>query len=215
MRRKTVQDKILEINSNIYEQVKKLKIYHHWRKSNITSLITLNQYNFYRVAWMGVRYGKSKEQIDELNYGAGKGDDIFGFQKHACLQYCIASNGFEVNLFHAVKNGAVDRGYLDKNLEKLAPKIIEEVEKLKGEGCYWTITGDGLDEPEYFYFDDEDGESFINYYKKYDKEGRESFLSYYLEPDDEVLEDIDSISEFILEKFEKLLPLYNLLSLRM
>ncbi|MDU2489945.1 MAG: phospholipase D family protein [Clostridium celatum] len=206
-RRKIVQDKLLEINSQIYKEVKKLNIYHHWRPSNITSLTIPCSYNNGRVDWLGIRYGKSEPEVKRLNQGALKGEEL-GFQKHACLQISINAHNFVVSLFHAVKNDAIDRGYLRENINKLKEEILDELKKLKGQGYCWYI-GD-----EYFDIDNMNTEKFIEFYKKNDEEGKDSYISRYFKPDSEVLKDKDSLSKYIIQEFNKLIPLYNLITLR-
>ncbi|OUN51697.1 hypothetical protein B5G18_12505 [Clostridium perfringens] len=213
LRRKKVRDKILKIHSNVYLILNKENIHCHWITQNITSLIRPCEFNFGRVGWIGVRYGKSKEEIDILNIGSSKNESL-GFQKHSCLQFSIIQNGFEINLFHAVRRDAVDRGYLHENINKLKDKIIIELDKLKGEGFKWIIHTGEENKDYVFNIDDEKSEDFIKFYNRYDEEGRESYLSYYLEPDDYRLENIDSISKVVVEKMKLLVPLYNLLAFR-
>ena len=209
-RRKIIQNKILAVDKYIYKKVKKLGVYHHWRESNITSLIRPCVYNNGKVGWVGARYGKHEDEIKVLNNGATK-DEELGFQKHACLQYCITQYGVEINLFHAVKRDAVDRGYLHEKINSLAPNIIDEIDNLKGEYYVWYIDNDKYS----FNIDERDSKEFIEFYKKYDIEGRNSYLAYFISPDDEILESKETLGDFILQEFEKLIPLYNLLSMRL
>jgi uncharacterized protein YktB (UPF0637 family) len=207
-KRKLVQEKMLRIHEKIYPKVKKLGISCHKRPDNVTSLIIPSVYNHYMVAWMGVRYGKTPKEIDALNYGAEK-DDIYGFQKHGCLQFCLVDNGFEVNLFFAVKNDAVDRDYIGENIKKLKPKIEIELEKLQGYGMKWVINDDFTGERFYFDIDTQASSAFFDYFKKYDQPGRESYLLVYYPPDDEVLKTLDDICIEVLETIKLLVPLYN------
>lgn len=209
-RRKTIQNKILAVNEYIYNDVKKLEVYHHWRNSNITSLIRPCKYNNGKVGWVGARYGKHEEEIKVLNVGADK-DEELGFQKHACLQYCITQYGVEINLFHAVKMDAVDRGYLHEKITSLAPKIVDEIDNLKGKSYVWYIDNDKYS----FHIDKRDSKEFIEFYQKYDLEGRNSYLAYFISPDDKILESKETLGDFILQEFQKLIPLYNLLSMRL
>ncbi|RSC94245.1 NgoFVII family restriction endonuclease [Clostridium butyricum] len=209
-RRKTIQNKILAVNEYIYNDVKKLGVYHHWRNSNITSLIRPCVYNNGKVGWVGARYGKHEEEIKVLNVGADK-DEELGFQKHACLQYCITQYGLEINLFHAVKRDAVDRGYLHEKITSLAPKIVDEIDNLKGKSYVWYIDNDKYS----FHIDKRDSKEFIEFYQKYDLEGRNSYLAYFISPDDKILESKETLGDFILQEFQKLIPLYNLLSMRL
>jgi HKD family nuclease len=212
-RRKAIKDKILKIHKKVYSTLNKENIHCHWRPENITSLIRPCEFNFGRVGWVGVRYGKHKDEIDILNIGSEK-DEELGFQKHSCLQFCITSSGFEINLFHAVRRDAVDRNYLHENINSLKSKIVKELDKLRGEGLEWIIHDNAQDKDYIFKIDNEKSEDFISFYKKYDEEGRESYLAYYLEPDNDNLKDLNSISKVVIEKIKIFLPLYNLLAFR-
>ncbi|MDU1854386.1 MAG: phospholipase D-like domain-containing protein [Clostridium baratii] len=211
-RRKELREKILDIHDSVYKQLEGEKVYCHWNKQNITSIIRPCMFNKDRVGWIGVRYGKSKGEIDLLNSGWNY-DDYTGFQKHACLQFAIVQNGLDINLFHAVKNGAIDRGYLHEKINVKKDEIIKELNKLKGENLVWYIYENDK-QVKKFDLDLEDSKEFIDFYKKNDTEGRESFLSYLVKPNDPRLRSIESVSELIVDKFKKMLPLYNLLAWR-
>lgn len=205
--RKIVQDKILAIHKKIYPIVKKMGIECHWRAENITSLIKPCVYNKGRVGWMGVRYGKTKDEVMALNHNAE--DLTIGFQKHACLQYCIVPTGFEINLFLAVKHDAIDRAYMHEQLYRLKPKIEKELVKLKGNNMTWEIYDEELSKAFSFDIDSEDEANFCNYFKKYDQDGRESFLKIFYEADDHKIKSIDNICKEIIKYIKLLLPLYN------
>lgn len=214
-RRKIIQEKLLEIHKKIYSQIKKENLYCHWNSNNITSQIIPNEYNKYKVGWVIIRYGKSEEEVRVLS-GKIERDDFggFGFQKHACLQFALVPNGFEINLFHSVKNDAIDRDFLHDNINKRKDKIIKELNNLKGEGLEWIINDEKMSEFYTFKIDDENPSEFIEFYKKYDKPGMNSQLVYYLEPNDERLKNIQSISAVVLEKIKMLIPLYKLVAYR-
>ena len=207
-KRKRVKDKILRIHEKVYPILNKENIHCHWVKNNITSSIIPDQYNFWKVSWIGVRYGKHENEVKSMM------SDEFGFPKHSCLQFCINPDGFAINLFHAVRRDAVDRDFLHENINNLKNKIISELDKLKGEDLIWVIHDNVEDRDYTFEIDNEKSEDFINFYKEKDDEGRESYLSYFLEPDDDNLKDVNSISKIVIEKIKLLLPLYNLLAFR-
>ena len=207
-KRKRLKEKILRIHEKVYPILNKENIHCHWVKNNITSLIIPDAINFWKVSWIGVRYGKHENEVKSMM------SDEFGFPKHSCLQFSINPDGFAINLFHAVRRDAVDRDYLHKNINKLKDRIITELDKLKGEGLEWVIH-DNIENRDYtFKIDNERSEDFITFYKENDDEGRESYLSYFLEPDDDNLKDVNSISTIVIEKIKLLLPLYNLLAFR-
>lgn len=210
MRRKIVQNKILNLHNKVYPNIKAYGIECHWRKDNITSIINPMIYNHHNVGWLGVRYGKTKNELDILNLGAE--DEISGFQKHGCIQFCLIPNGFEVNLFLSVRNDSFDRADLHQKFPDKRDAIEAELNKLKGMNLKWVIEND--DESYEFDFDQEDIISFYDFYMKYDKPGRSSYLIKIYEPDDEHIQTVDSIAHEIVEYTEKLLPLYNLIVFR-
>lgn len=209
VKREQVQSKMLNIHKQIYPEIKKMGIAHHKRKENITSLIIPHPINQYTVGWLGVRYGKTSSEVDVLSKKVGKGDDIYGFQKHGCLQYSIGSNGFEINLFLAVRHAAIDRDYLHENLGKLKSKIELELIKLKNQGMQWVIWNNDIGEPIVFDVDSESPSAFCDFFKTNDMDGRESYLRKYYEPNDKILQTKETIGDEIKKVMKLLLPLYN------
>lgn len=213
-KRQIVQNKMLLLHDHIYPAVKKMGLNSHWSKNNITSLIKPCVFNHGMVNWVGIRYGKTKEEFDLLKIpGSQDADELIGFQKHACLQFCIINRGFEINLFLAVKNDAVDRAYLHQHIDKLRPKIESEIKRLQGNGFFWAI-GEGDDYLE-FVFDDEDAADFVEFFKANDKAGKESYLAKFYSPDAQEIKTSSTIEEEILFRFAQLLPLYNLVAWRL
>jgi HKD family nuclease len=211
--RKAVQGKILAIHNNIYPKVKKLGVECHWNSNHVTSLIRPCEYNKGRVAWLGTRYGKTKKEVDIVNEWLDRRekDEIKGFQKHGCLQFCIVPNGFEINLFLAVRHDAIDRSNLQDKMDQLEPKITKEISKLKGHGMTWEIYKDATTESHSFDIDNRKPEEFCKFLRAYDKEGFESYLKLLYPADDKALLDINSISNEIIKYITMLIPLYNTL----
>ncbi len=212
--RSNVREKLLNINDNIYHIIKNLNLNHHPRNANIVSSIEPNQFNKYQVDWLGVRYGKTEDEIKILNKDAHKKyvrkEEGFGFQKHACIQYSISQSGFSVNLFHSVHNGAIDRYFMkDKMIDNNFMEALNlELENLKGYGFIWYIDDKKFD------IDSSDIREFKDFYN-YDDEGKISILSKSFNPDDIRLRNLDSISNLVVEYVEMLNPLYNLVSYRL
>lgn len=206
-----VKYKILDIHHSIYKKVKSLDIDCHWNPNNITSLIRPCKYNKGKVEWLGVRYGKNEYEIKELNNNLTNKDEELGFQKHACIQYAIGASGFEVNLFHSVPNDAVDRGVIHNRLmdKSYRKKIENELRKLRGHGFYWNIDG------ERFSIDNDDINTFYEYYIRNDCEGKFSSLCKFFEPDCIEIKDKNSICDVVTKYIEILIPLYNLVSFRL
>lgn len=224
-RRKTVQDKMLELHKQIKNQMNQLNLHSHWSSKNTTSLIDPSLFNHNKVSWMGVRYGKSKAEIDLLNVGLnhrrnsyGTDGEYTGFQKHACIQFTISASAFGVSFFFAVPHEAIDRSYIqdfiDRNDQEKLNSIVKQLGKLKGNGFVWTIedgqTGELIDE---FEFDQRNINDFWEFFKQ-DEEGRISYCGYFVEPDEPVMKDVKSIINFIIEKTKLLYPVYTAMTFR-
>lgn len=207
--RENLREKILEIHNLIYKDIKKLGVNCHWRKENISSLIRPCVYNKYSVDWMGVRYGKTEQEVKGLNVGLSK-DEELGFQKHACIQYAISPYGFEVNLFHSVPKEAIDRDYMHKKLMDydFRKNVEKELYKLKGHGFTWNIN------EQKFSLDSDDMSKFCDFYLENDCDGKFSSLSILFKPNDDEIKDLNSICEIVKNYVKMLIPLYNLISYR-
>lgn len=225
-RRKLIRDKLASIHKLLKKHVNLLDLHEHWKLNNLTSGIEPNYFNHNRVSWIGVRYGKTEQEVKQLNAflppsrgSYTSSDEYMGFQKHGCIQFCLVSNGFEIVLFHSVANDAVDRGTLNDIINQpdkvKIESIIREIAKLKGKGFTWYITDAKNDRTiASFSFDENEAEDFIGFYKKYDKAGYESFCSYLLSPNSDILKDRITLSKFTLKKIRQLLPLYQLITFR-
>lgn len=81
-RRKKIQEKLLDINSDVRNVlIKKYDLHNHWKTEHITSLLFPCEYNHGVVNWIGIRYGKSKAKINLLNEGKEKKDEVWGISK--------------------------------------------------------------------------------------------------------------------------------------
>ncbi|TCJ00992.1 phospholipase D family protein [Cytobacillus praedii] len=212
-RRENIRGKMEYINDILVPKFKKLNLHNHWSKKNLTSLLFPNFYNHNRVGWIGIRYGKHEKEVKFLNthYGLGKkNEDYSSFQKHACMQFSVVSNGITVGLFHSVANDAIDRGYLHDHIDNKSQEIINHIKSIKGEEFIWYIY-DGKNDRNLktFDFDTEDPEDFISFYKSNDRDGFESFMIYHMEPDDINLTSAGTIAKIIEHKVSVLLPLYE------
>ena len=195
--RKRLQNKMLKLHERIYDEVVKLGLNCHENKRNITTRIEPNKYNGRFNTWLLVRYGKTPEEValyKELGYG---------FTKHACIQYGIFDRkGFEVSLFLGRKED-YDRLQISKMITKNRTAIESELEKIKGYGMEWVITGCNS-----FEIDQRDVSEFCDWLLTNDKFGEESFLSYTYKADDKRLSE-ENIAEEVLSKVKLLKDLYN------
>lgn len=209
-RRLVVQRKMLSIHKMIYPQIQRLGINCHWNEKNITSMTIPCEYNRGRVAWLGIRYGKLKKEIDVVNQNLDprEKDDMKGFQKHGCLQFCIIPKGFEINLFLAVKHDAIDRSHVQKHLGELKSSIEKEISKLTGYGMLWEIYNDMTGESYEFDIDKRNADEFCEYLKN-DQDGCESYLKLFYSADDERIKTKESIAKEVVTIMEVLNPLYN------
>lgn len=212
-RRKVIEKKLLDIHEHIKPFANNLDLHEHWSPMHITSTLIPSQFNHYSVSWVGLRYGKSSEQIEELNpYATREDDNLYSFPKHGCIQVALYDNSFAISFFHSVRNDSWDRAYIQNLLYKnpeYINLIIEDLKLLKGHGYKWyinnPINGELLGR---FSLDDEPIENFVQFYKK-DQEGYESHLTKKWKPDDkEILTMQDTIS--VIKKHLQLLkPLYS------
>ncbi len=199
--RKVVKDKLMAIHNRVQEDINKLNLYAHWDKNKITSSTFPNQFNNFKVEWMGVRYGKKKE---EIYFGDGFKESYESFTKHACLQFNIYDNGFELLLFFAVPNEAWDRNHLKNNLEQISDKINLQAQAMRGHGLVWHIS----DCPEFNFDTDVD---LAAYLKKYDCEGKYSYLARHFAPNNPKIKTIQDISNEVLKCFKLYKPLYDII----
>jgi hypothetical protein len=208
-KRKMVQVKMLAIHDQLYSSIKPLGIACHKDKDYITSVIFPCKYNHYSVGWLGVRYGKTPREVDVLKADKDKNDGAYSFQKHGCLQFSIGSEGFDVNLFLAVRHDAVDRLYLHQKLDELKPRIESELRKLRGEGMEWVIWDTEANQSITFDVDNNSPAAFCDFFEANDQDGRESYLRKFYAPYDEILISKDAICTEVLRVMKLLLPLYN------
>ena len=208
-RRVGIQQKMLAVHTLLYPSIKKLGIAHHKRVENITSTIFPSDYNLHRVGWIGVRYGKLPHEVAPFVQGHGDDGDSYGFQKHGCLQYSINGSGFDISLFLAVKNGAIDRMKLSEHQYKLLhqkrPLIEAELRKLVGHGFEWRVENGTSP----FCLDVEPVENFCDWFVSHDEDGYESYLMKQYQPTDPVLKNKDTIAAEIIRVMTMLQPLYD------
>ncbi|MEJ6952068.1 phospholipase D family protein [Natronospora cellulosivora (SeqCode)] len=214
-KREHVEEKLRKVHKIIYDDVKKINLNCHWRDKNITSSLRPNRFNKGKVSWLGIRYGKSKKELDYLNMGAEANEEL-GFQKHACLLFSIYSLGVEISLFHSVIHDAFDRGYIQDQLKKdsYRKKLIKEIEKLKGEKFIWHLKNKDSNESYEFHIDNESAKDFVAFYLNNDKDGLASFMSYFIDPDSDELKDINAFTQTIINKFKKMIYIYRLVAFR-
>lgn len=212
-KRKVVQGKMLAIHNRVKAELLKLNLNCHWNPQNITSLIRPSEFNKGKVSWLGIRYGKTKDEINAINQNLDKNekDEIKGFQKHGCMQFSIGPKGFYIELFLAVRHDAIDRAHVQDNMERLQPQITKEISKLLGHGMIWEIYSDTDDDYHKFDFDKESPDEFCKFLLKYDREGYESFLSIFYAADDKEIYTLDSISETVVFYINMLNPLYKVM----
>ena len=225
--RRQIRQKLLDLNDEILPIIKERNwnLHNHYKKSNVTSMIVPNEMNKGRVNWLGIRYGKSKSELAELNYGIDYTDkqDKLGFQKYTCMQINVSYTGFEAGIYFAVPHDSVDRGYLIDKIDDLKPQIVDELYNLKGYGFKWSVWNTNIDAqnsvPDFGYadpentfdFDAQDPEDFIDWWKKNDVDGcYSSMLMHFPRHDARISE--DNIVNTIIDVFAKLYDFYNIIS---
>ena len=218
--RKSIKERLLEINEDIEGKMNDLGLYRHKNKEHIVSWLVPCEFNHGKVNWSGIRYGKHPNVIDEFNYYAGK-DDFYGFQKHSCFQIDVCRTGIEMGIFHAVPKDCVDRMYchqmLELDIEDFKKELCEAIEGIVGYGFVWSVGCDGCGDSCSFSFDDVEenvGEKFIEWYEKYDCEGKfSSLLCHYSRLDDRV-ESKEDIEKEFFKIVGRLKRLYDVICLK-
>ena len=187
-RRKDVQDKLLELHHDIITDYvfNQYAIYPHWKDDHITSSIFPNQTNEHTVPWLGLRYGKSKSEIESLNFGLGRNDSgKVGFQKFNNFEICVYDNCLSIGLYHSTRCGGIDRqkvkDYIKNDNKEFLAKLETALKNIQGYGYifkafYSKYTSHSEEAAcEEFHFDyvksDNLLEEFLKFYMKYSKDG--------------------------------------------
>lgn len=220
-KRKSIKDRLLEINEDIEEKMNDMGLFRHKNKEHIISWLTPCEFNHGKVNWIGIRYGKHPDVIDALNFNADR-DDIYGFQKHNCFQIDLCKTGIEMGVFHAVPKGSVDRMYCHQKIrednEDFKRRLCEAIEGIIGYGFVWSVGCDGLSQDGFsndsFNFDEIEGnvgEQFIKWYSKVDCEGRYSSLLCHFSRLDERVESKEGIEKEFFKVVSRLKELYDVM----
>lgn len=222
--RDIVKDKLLEINKDIKDEIiRRFNLHNHYRPANVISPVNARPnpaFNNNKLVWLGIRYGRDESEIKLLNSLNNYRDsnDYYGFQKYTCFQINISyeyqTPFFEVGIFHAVPDGAVDRSHLREQLLKdkdLSLNIMEELNKLKGHGLVWTAFDDNTKEASGFEIDNRNSNEFKVWYLENVVDGKYSSLLFKILPDDLRIKKKEDIKKLIFDTFELLKPLYDLI----
>lgn len=204
--REKLQNKMLRLHKMIYPRVQLLGLACHENTKHITSLITPDKHTGQFHTWLLVRYGKTPKEISPYK------EFDMGFTKHACLQFGLSEDaGFSMHLFLGRRDGWDRQKVQEKKYRFIVQnrdRITAELEKLKGYGMCWEITGQ-----EAFALDEQDAAAFCDWFIEHDGKGEESFLRISYDMNDARIS-TDQIHLEILRKLHLLLPLYNLLTQR-
>lgn len=224
-RRKEVQEKLLEINSDVKKFIlDKYNLHNHWKNANITSLLFPCEYNHGIVNWLGVRYGRSKRDIMLLNSGRELTDEYWGFQKYNCFQLDISRTGIDIGIYHSVPNDSIDRAYvreqLNKNNINFINNLSSEIEKLQGYDYKFEVSclNKEIDkwENKTFSFDnfkkENVGQEFIKFYRENCIDRTYSSILYHYPRKDNRIKDKESIEKELLMHIDLLYPLYKVIS---
>lgn len=217
--RENVRLKLLELNKLLLSDITNAGMDLHNHPDSIknprliTSLTMPCEFNKGKVNWLGVRYGKSKQHLDLLNYGINYKDknDKLGFQKYACMQVDVCYSGVDVGIYHAVPNDALDRGYLQDKIDEIAPEIIKQLQTIRFKGYKWNVYDPVENKLNVFDFDERPLEEFIPWYKEYDGNGKySSMLKHFPRLDERI--SVDNIEDTCFDILSELYDLYRVLS---
>ncbi|MGR6544839.1 hypothetical protein [Paenibacillus tundrae] len=210
--RETIRNKLLDLHDQLADYAKGLGLHSHWDSNHKVSQIEPNQFNFGRVNWMAVRFGKHRTELDGLlPKRAYREKEIYKFPKHGCIQMSVTQNGLSVGLFHAVRYDSWDRAYVAGKLEKTSDfirTITSHLKDIQGYGYRWFIHDPTTDRGTSFSIDDESLDDFPAFYRN-DEDGFESFLTTTYEHNHEEIETVDDIVNLIKFHMDLLLPLYK------
>ena len=215
--RKRTQQKMLDLHEQLEPFANRHNLYAHYHPQNITSTITPNKFNFYRVTGIWMRYGKHKQELDPFNTGrcSNKDSPLEQFHKHACLQLTIGESGLGMGMFHSTANDGGDRAHVGENWASVRQKIAAVYNTLQGYRFVWTIYSNQHDKTiARCELDDCTAEQFLQFYRTYDEDGYESFCIRYFDLDDEAIETEQAIVSLVKETFTVLLPLYEAMTYR-
>lgn len=177
-------------------------------------------YNHGKVNWMGTRYGRKSEveafgyNLDGFSYRDKRDIDKIGFQKFTVFQIGIYDSGVNCGIFHAVPNDSIDRQRMRSLIidNNWADGLVNILRNLNGHGLVWSISPkyneqDGDCERK-FYFDYQEPEEFVKFYKDYDTDGSYSSLMVWIPKwDSRLLK--ENFENSCIEIFKLLYPLYE------
>lgn len=200
-----LKEKMIQLHEKIFPFINHFNIYPHKLSEHLTSSVNPNQFNKYYVDWLGVRYGKSPNELDLLNSKIYDDDsEVYGFQKHGCIQFSLFTESFFVGIFHSVPQGAVDRMYLHERLEKdtyFRSELAVEFNKLSGNNICISIANSSITIHN-------NGEEIVQNIINKDQNGFYLSIGKEYKPNAAELFN-DTIAEIIISNVELLIPLYN------
>lgn len=221
-RRKRTQDKLLEINTDIKSYMTKLNLFPHWKAENITSLTFPCEFNHGTVGWLGVRYGRSKKEIDLLNEGRETNDPFLGFQKYNCFQIDVAIDGVDMGIYHSVPHDAIDRMYVREHIDDVdfQENLGVILQNLTGYNYTFSVGQLGAVSNKWethdfnfdAYYDGDILHEFTKFYKTYVVDGTHSSLLYHYARNDERIQEKEQIESEFFKHIDRLLDFYKLFS---
>jgi len=213
IRRKVVREKLMAVHNKLESPLRALKLFSHWLVEHKTSLVVPCAFNFGKVEWLGVRFGKSQKEVYPCG-NKSKESPFEGFQKHGCLQFALYGEShideapsFNVSLFLAVPNNAVDRDYWKRSSRAIAD-INNFVANNKGKGYFWELHEIPSNTLKRFYFDTTVGK-LTDFLMKNDNDGCFSSLRIRYAINDANLKTLQDVERTVSRDFKILLPLYN------
>ncbi|MDH6670121.1 HKD family nuclease [Paenibacillus sp. LBL] len=211
-RRKAIRDKLIHLHDELESAANNMGLHSHWDDNHKVSHIEPSQFNYGRVNWMAVRFGKHRSQLDKLLPERFYGErELYSFPKHGCIQMSLNQHGFSVGLFHAVRHDSWDRAYVKDRIEKdpiFVKTMIKHLKNLEGNGYTWYIH-DPVSGKEYVFDIDSDSMgSFPNFYAN-DQAGFESYVITTYDHLDEDIKTVNDIIDTIEYHFSLLKPLYD------
>ncbi|MEO9484601.1 MAG: phospholipase D-like domain-containing protein [Ekhidna sp.] len=203
--RKEVRDRLIELHHRIYPQFTKYGLsglYRHHSTKDIVSKHFFTPYSGYYIESLWLHYGKSKSQLKRYS-------EKESFLNHTRLQVIIHHKDIGIWLMLGIeKKGHYDRNHFRKQMESRVKRnaFFKALKKLSDE--YWIDFKGWKDR---VYVKDIRTIEDLHFLTKQEDISYYFILGRFYDPNDNNLSDLN-IDNTILGEFQKLYPLYKIMS---
>jgi len=199
--RNNIKQKLLDLLPEIEEHISdnNYKLQKHWKKDYVCSSTKPNDRNGLFVDWIGIRLGKTKDEVDAFRDYENK--DYYGYYSHACFQFSLFATGFWIGIYHSFSSGSIDRLYMREEMRNkvFSNKLSEVLANQDLKNFIWNFGKNQYD------FSNYNKNEFLKFYKKYEKENSESFFGILVAPNDERIQS----KEIIISEIKNIMDYTN------